>query len=253
MKVFCLGNGPSLRYQRLGEGEPNHERLKREVTIGVNWIPLLFDPDYLIWTDSLEYLGYGTVEKSKAVKYCWDHLRNAPVEIDARRFGFYVTKEDILLSEYVEDGLMRNGSCIYSAINLAYIMGGDPIFLLGTDFSSRDGYLHFYDDEPSEQAFEESRAPQDRATLDYMERLGDRMSELGVTIYNATEGGLLRSFPTCTLAEALDMPDPVGADILYEPDFSLLSPELQVLRKVHERNKRRLREEVADLWTRKQE
>jgi hypothetical protein len=265
LKGFLFGNGPSMKWQCFADTKEQRERfqpfaeepdlnkrLKGEITIGVNFICRIFEPDHLLWTDNLAFAGYGDVENAKSQRWVWDHQKSHPCELEARRFSFYSTKEDILLSEYIEDGLHRNGSCVYSAINLAYILGISPLFLVGCDWSERDSYTHFYSEKPESQTFLESRAPRDRGSLAYVERLGENINEFpGFEIYNATEGGVLQNFPTCTLAEALDMPDEIGDDILYTPDYSHLTAEIEQMRRIHEANKRALRLEVIDLWRKK--
>lgn len=255
MKAYILGNGPGLKRQQLAEGEENHLRLKREITIGVNWIPLLYDPDYLVWTDSGAFLNslYGLsgakiIGESKAEKWCWDHCACGP-DFPVNRFMLYSPDYEYPLSEYSEDGLARQGSCIYSAINLAYVLGFRQLILLGIDFDILDGYLHFYDKEPQSESFLASRGPGDENTKLQLEDLYDWQDSYGIEIFNATENGKLGRFPKITLEESFDID---GTDSpMYIPDFSNVPAADMKVRIEHERHRLQMRADAHALYYRK--
>lgn len=261
MKIFVLGNGPSLKYQGLLPGMPNHDGLSKEITIGVNWIEaptadVDINVDYLVWTDTAAYAGQHSgidgrslLTDTKARRYAWQHHEDIEVDFPYTYFGKFPQGFGSSLSEYIEDGLCRNGSCIFSALNLAYILGGNPIILLGTDFDTRDGYLHFYDEEKTEVTFEDTRAKLDQGTKGNFEALAPELEALGISVYNATEGGLLEGYPRITLAEALELPDETGPRILYEPILShLRDMKERAARVAHESHKLGMRWEALGLW-----
>lgn len=271
MKVFVLGNGPSLSHQQLAPGQANHERLQRELTVGTNWISLLgLDVDYLVWTDAIEsdlWLSECRREGATTRRYCAGRPRY-PDEVNPDALAtleLAIRTYDIVagpgLNEYLEDGLVRHGTVLGSAVNLAAILGANMVFLLGADFANRDGRLHFYDerevfqhdrlhyhdeDHPVSQSFVESRVERDRNAQQQMERLAEWLVVNGwPPVWNCTEGGVLGGFPRCTLEEAFEMEDPVGDDVLRELDDD---PELDSLTRIKRRAKQRLREEAVEVW-----
>ncbi len=129
---FILGNGPSLT------DHPIH-LLEDYFTIGINRAFKVLDPTILLWQDvELFYTERYDLPKLKAIKYCRDI--SDPIR------SFYHFK--ILGNEYrlpkTSCALFGHGSSGPLAFQLAYVLGCNPIIILGYDCCYRDTKTDFY-------------------------------------------------------------------------------------------------------------
>jgi hypothetical protein len=86
----------------------------------------------------------------------------------------------------------------FQAINLAILMGGNPIVLVGFDMRSADGNRYFNGKHPTHRQ-------QDYGFREFIEAFGFAARHLPrhLTIINATPGSALKCFPRKTLDDAL--------------------------------------------------
>lgn len=167
-KIIVCGCGTSL---------PDILPYKDEfITIGVNDVPALFDPTYLLVTDHPNrFFGTrrDTVQnaKSRYLFVCttgWRHPRLVKFDLGTKELKS-------LDSSKVIDHFLNSP---YVAVNLAYKMGAKHIGLIGVDFT--DG--HFYN--PNDGPHPISPQPHlNRVNTSY-QILFDALAQRGVTFHN---------------------------------------------------------------------
>lgn len=130
---FILGNGPSLIDENI------HFLQEKYFTIGINSSCDLFDSTLLMWQDiEFFYSKRKILSSLKSILFCRDTS-------DPMNLAYHFSLEGGGFS------LPRNASVLYGrgstgplAFQLAYILGCNPIVLLGFDCKSRDGKTDFY-------------------------------------------------------------------------------------------------------------
>lgn len=130
--VFILGNGPSLNDEDITP-------LSNYLTIGINRSFYKLDSTILMWQDaSLWYSERKRLSELKAIKYCTAHA-----DPENRYYHFKISPGGFALPENILT-LKGSGSTSPLAVQLAYLMGCNPIILLGCDCKPRDGESDFY-------------------------------------------------------------------------------------------------------------
>ena len=130
--AFIIGNGPSLANQDLS-------LINNCFTIGINRAFYKIDPIVLLWQDlQLWHTNKHDLLKTSAIKYCRDKA-----DIQGRFYHFKLTIGDFSLPESASV-LHGRGSSGPLAFQLAYILGCNPIVLLGMDCCYRDNKTNFY-------------------------------------------------------------------------------------------------------------
>ena len=130
---FLVGGGPSL----VGF---DWSRLSGELSIGINRTFEKFDPTILFSMDNrfwkwVEQGDFGMAARDKFRNYqygikLWVNVVGAPYSDDI----FTVTCcGDAKWSHSLSDGVGAGGNSGYAALNLAYLLGANPIYLLGYD------------------------------------------------------------------------------------------------------------------------
>ena len=95
------------------------------------------------------------------------------------------------LSDDFDDGLHHGGNSAYLALNLAYVMGGNPIYLLGIDMSYKSGKTHFPDGYPKDDKIGEERFNHMIRAFNYTSEI---LKEKGVKVYNCSSISKLTCF-----------------------------------------------------------
>ncbi len=122
-RAWVMGCGPSLN-----EITPSQwARIDKDITIGVNDVPAVHDVKFLLFLDGGLEEEFECIGSSKA-DFKFTHL-GQKVSIPA--IG---VMRSTVASERMEDGLYWNGSSVHAGLNLALIMGCNPIVLLGVDY-----------------------------------------------------------------------------------------------------------------------
>jgi len=135
--AFLIGNGPSLDNLDLS-------CLKNHFTIGINRAFLKIDPTILMWQDSELWWNHRTeISRLKAVKFCRDIS-----DPKGRFYHFKLTTGNFELPE-TPSILFGRGATGPVAFQLAYILGCNPIILLGMDCCYYNGKTNFYGKNPS--------------------------------------------------------------------------------------------------------
>ena len=144
---FIIGGGPSII--NIKKSGFNFDILQKEITVGVNKAYNLFTPTYLIWTDAYFWKAFRSeLIKLRSIKFC-------PIKI-VRKFS--INKKDIYSLKRDKDSKkstyvsslsnsvpMWNNSGV-TALRIAYILGLNPIYLIGIDLIIKDlkGRTHFH-------------------------------------------------------------------------------------------------------------
>lgn len=225
-RCFIVGLGPSLSVDDLESLRENHE-----ICFSVNRIYRLYEstnwrPDYYFFSDKRTYFDLPHEVKSvfedmirkdktqiiyskkrgmkmprQAVFYRSYDVQNALKNSKSKRLRKLVRPCSFSenAGKYVHDG----SSCIHSAIQLAFYMGFQEIYLLGCDcdsVSKRD-YCTLLNIETNGEKYREEG---NEIIRDY-ENLQKEIREKNIPlkIYNATRGGRLEVFPRVSLEEVL--------------------------------------------------
>ena len=227
---FVIGSGPSLRHV-----DPND--LKPYVTISVNSSISKFmkTADYFLADDiGVTHWNYYKIQnRGKGGGFpCFlfkSKLKNEAGHIDADRIVWFDHKTwyEPSKKKYHKDGLVLTKdepiigarTSVGSALHMLYIMGCDPIILLGCD-CCYEGMNRYYWQFPGESRCyrlnkekvfsfpnrgNHKGSPVDSHSMDflqYWEALSNSTKKSGVNVINAS-GGILDSFPRLTLVEVL--------------------------------------------------
>lgn len=135
--AFLIGNAPSLQ-------EYDLKPLSKQFTIGINRVFYLIDPTILIWQDAELWWNHrAEISRLKAIKFC----KNL-ADPKGRFYHFKLTTGDYRLPEK-PNILHGRGSTGPLAFQLAWILGCNPIVLLGMDCKYKNGQTDFYGKNPS--------------------------------------------------------------------------------------------------------
>jgi hypothetical protein len=143
-RCFIVGGGPSLKGFRFS-------RLKNELTIGINRAYEKFDPSIIFGADRRFFQWanegkYGTESLKK-----WKATKAPKIRLYIEGNGDIPGLENLLnvqcygkhgLSSNLKDGLVYGSNSGYAALNLAILLGANPIYLLGFDMHPYGGYWH---------------------------------------------------------------------------------------------------------------
>ena len=100
------------------------------------------------------------------------------------------------ISDDFEEGLFHGGNSAYFALNLAYVMGGDQIYLLGVDMRYQNGDTHFHDGYPKNDDVGEARFNHMIRAFNYGSAI---LKEKGVNVYNCSGISKLTCFKYCDI------------------------------------------------------
>lgn len=207
-RCFIVATGPSLRVEDV-------EKLKNEITIGVNGVFNLFDqtewrPSYYLCGDSQWFLK-NRVFFMKKEKPCSkemmvnDIIRNTakdnniplPDDTIVLPLSFYnikthYNKKLFRFSKNLLWGTYTANTITNYAINIAIYMGIREIYLIGADCNYSDPIKH-YGLENEDISEERAKEIERKMNLGY-ELVKDRAIKMNTKIYNATRGGKLEVF-----------------------------------------------------------
>jgi len=130
---FILGNGPSLIDENI------HVLQDKYFTIGINSSCDLFDSTLLMWQDvEFFYSKRKILPNLKSILFCRDS--SDPLNL---AYHFTLSNGNFILPRNASI-LNGRGSSGPLAFELAYVLGCNPIVLLGFDCRHRDGKTDFY-------------------------------------------------------------------------------------------------------------
>ena len=184
-RAWVLGCGPSLNKITASQWS----RIDKDITIGVNDVPAVHDVKFLLFLDGGLEEQFDCIGASKA-EYKFTHL-GQKVSIPA--IGLMRSRTP---TDRIEDGLYWNGSSVHAALNLALIMGCDPIVLLGVDYKENVHAAKRDSDNP-DLPYGKEHAVKNFA------RLAKLAKKQGATIVNANAGSAVQCFPRVPLGKLL--------------------------------------------------
>jgi len=156
------------------------------VTIACNKAILHHEADYMVYMDDQFYDWYeDEVKGFNGMKFThsWNKYRDGV--IFAKNLGA------LGLSDDFTEGLFHGGNAAYLALNLAYVMGGDPIYLLGVDLCYEKGKTHFHDGYDKEDTIGEKRFEHMLKAFEYGSELIKKTPRM---VYNCSPTSKLTCF-----------------------------------------------------------
>lgn len=226
--AFILGAGPSLHFQDVSP-------LKDYITFAVNSGILKYPKcDYFVSDDiaAREWNWYKVTAKSSN---CYKLLFKKKLEGEADLFGDKVVwydhvpehnpdfdcnnKDGYRMMKDANEPIIGARTSAGSAVHLALIMGCEPIVLLGCDSCYRNGKRYFWQFPGESKAVRVNSSQPVYCRADKGKRRNkavdqhccdfdeywDRVSDMNdINIIYASEGGLIRAFPSMTLEEVLN-------------------------------------------------
>lgn len=225
---FAIGSGPSLR-------TVDPDQLSPYVTIAVNSsISKFRNADFFITDDiDVKYWDYyvKTLPKLKCTYLLFkDKLKGTADHLDPDRVVWFSHKTWYQPSTktYFEDGLVLTKdepiigarTAVGSAIHFLYLLGADPIVILGCDCCYEKGQRYFWQfsgQTPCKRLDKQNvfstpnkgkflGQPVDQHSLDflvYWAALAKQTEKQSVNVINAS-GGILQWFPRMTLEKVLE-------------------------------------------------
>lgn len=228
--AFVIGAGPSLHFQDVS---PLKDYITLTTNSGILKVP---DCDYYVTDDhGVSTWNYwrDTARQSRCIKLLYEtklkehvaHFRKEEVLFFGHKTWF-----DPKTKSYPEGGLVMTKEAakpiigartsLATTIHWAYIMGCDPIVLLGADCCYHGNKRYFWQFPGETKAFQmngqhvfstpnrgkKEGQPVDMHCvdfLDYWRQFADINKETANIIY-ASEGGILKCFPIMTLPEVLE-------------------------------------------------
>lgn len=143
-RAFIVGGGPSIS-TILNSGFDFKEELKDEITFGINQAYHLLTPTYLVFGDHYFWKHFEKeVKKVECMKIVPDHIvRNY------RDDSFIFLRRAKSPKQVVPTSLANEVSFInntgVAALRIAYMMGCDPIYLVGIDVKiTEEGKTHYH-------------------------------------------------------------------------------------------------------------
>lgn len=183
-KVIVCGCGTSLLEVK--------NQYQDFITIGVNDVPKLFTPTYLVITDHSQRFAPPRKKlvneaKSKALFTCVKGWRNPNVvhfEVGSRKL-------DNLDSPNKVDHFLNSP---YVAVNIAYKMGFTKIGLIGVDFTDN----HFYSKDGQHSLSRTGRIKQIKESYGVLK---SKLKDKGVDLYNLSSTSKITSIPKISILE----------------------------------------------------
>jgi len=148
--------------------------------------------DILVWKDRVMYVYQRDVFNAFSGLKCAYDLGEDNLGPEGTVFLKVKMEEGISTS--LEEGLCHGNNSGYLALNLIYLLGCNPIFLLGIDGGPVNGKLHFHPEPPGLPSMEEQEVIYG-AFRDNYDAFGGSFLERGVHVFNLSPISRVKSFP----------------------------------------------------------
>lgn len=205
-RCFLIGGGPSLRGF-------DFERLRGERVIAINAaFKFCMFADILFFMDRANF--YMAMLKGRmndgGIKKAWDEFSGYKVFLDLLQNRQIPGCHQLYANSSIESGLtftMKKGlihgnNSGHGALNLAFCLGANPIYLLGYDFyfvgpKKQRGHFHnVYKHELSENGF--------LAFIKHFQKSSKILRRAGVRVFNCNSKSRLRYFEFADIDEVLN-------------------------------------------------
>lgn len=181
---FVIGGGPSLRFCRT-------EYLQHEITVGANKSYKLFEPTYLAicdWKFCVLYAKEMTKEASKCIKFTkLPYIKKMYIHVP-NLYGIAVdwnkTGQGFLPRSFSDPMTFPNAGG--SALIVAYLLGLNPIYLLGIDCISYQNRTHFHEEYNQKEQEERIRTGLYTRMRTVFLSLVSQLQKQGITIYSCS-------------------------------------------------------------------
>lgn len=198
-RCFIIGGGPSLKGF-------DFERLRGERVIAINkaFASCMF-ADVLYFMDYIHF--YGNITEGRfGPEYLekWKSFTGIKAHADSRRrdlpdtYWINLSSYQYGVSTSQKRGLYRGSNCGYGALNLAVLMGANPIYLLGYDMKHDGKTTHFHEGY--------WRTAQPKALREFIAEFGGIRNDLKarrIKVINLNPDSDLKWFPFSTIEEVL--------------------------------------------------
>ena len=213
---FIIGNGPSLNLTNLGA-------LNQFYSFGLNKIFLMFErspfrPTYHVAINSLVIEQSAHELEDYAFPSFVSYASGKSLVEASERLFFIHTAHTYAFSADATEAVIEGNTVTYAAMQLAYFMGFDRVFLIGVDHSfSASGKPHEKQKmgetdpnhfDPRYFANQDWHLPDLEGSAAFYRLAKDAFEADGRMIYDATIGGKLDVFPKLDFEEALKMAQP---------------------------------------------
>jgi hypothetical protein len=214
-RCFIIAMGPSLTMEDL-------EKLKNEITFGMNSICKIFDQtdfrptyygiqDCLVYKDLNSYIknsysGKDNVFVSDRIKRNFRDLdknwKVFPLNTAYNAYNrWFHNKFSVKISDDIYKIVYDGFSITISLLQIAMYMGFKEIYLIGADCNFQRDNLHFVNHEGSVDTTLNTAAERNLAGYKAAKQYADSNN---IKIYNATRGGMLEIFERVNLDEILE-------------------------------------------------
>lgn len=186
-RAWVIGTGPSLA----NITPPQWQQIDSDITIGINNLPSYHQTDYLLAGESRTPIWFKSFRTSQAVKFI--------IEEPRRQFDYPCIRfKDVKHPTFkLSQGLMTMGTSTHAALNLALIMGCDPVILLGVDYNSQTHITPQADDDPNHPYLYAD------AAIENFKKFVPHAKHLKRTIINGNPDSALECFSKQSVAEIL--------------------------------------------------
>lgn len=150
----CVASGPSM----MGF---DYTKLKGWLSIGVNREFEFFDPTILVWSDTNFYrwlmkgeYGPEALKRFREFRGFKAWVLSCELDIDPGIYALPMCRDYVYslhnFSMDLSEGVCQGNNTGYAALNLAFLLGASPIYLLGYDMGSKvPGRTHHHSGHPS--------------------------------------------------------------------------------------------------------
>jgi len=188
---FIIGGGKSL------EGF-DFKKLQGKYTIGINKSFIYFDSTFLYIGDLNFYQG---IQRDEILCKKWNDFKGTKVllapQVPNTKVDCHVVmrKADKELPSDLEDGIPIGNNSGFGALILGYLLGFNPIYLLGFDLQGN----HWH------EGYGEKEIPKDRYTrfIIPFQQIADSFMEKGIEVINLNPKSVLQCFKKKRIEEIL--------------------------------------------------
>lgn len=193
-RCFIVGGGPSLR-------DFDFSRLAGELVIGVNRAYEQLDCTVLYSMDDCFFEwarrgAFGPAAADRFSGFCgfrvWAHFHG---EVPTGYFGVKLNSDEGL-PRSIADGFSHGNNSGYSALLMAYLLGANPIYLLGFDMKHQDRRTHWHSGYPHttpERTLESFKVS--------FGRIAPELERAGVRVVNLNPDSALDAFPKASFED----------------------------------------------------
>lgn len=190
-RCFIVGGGASLK-------DFDFEILKDELTIGINMAFMKFNPTLMFSTDSRLFEGITSGKLGKEVQEKYRAYKGLKVWLNVANYEY--PQEVYTLNccgeqgfpDTMKIGLGHGSNSGYSALNLAYQLGANPIYLLGYDMKGdgkgKQKWFHNY------YPWAMPEASYIRMIKNF-DHISNTLKEKEISVINLNNDSKLRCFP----------------------------------------------------------